>query len=92
MVQFVGGRVCKVTVLCFLCWPCSVSLDLYGLLLLSLTTHAPDICMVFEVLGHNLLKLIVRNNYQGIPLVCVKRIIKQVSDIRVVILQTLISS
>ncbi|XP_065177593.1 SRSF protein kinase 3-like isoform X2 [Sycon ciliatum] len=36
------------------------------------------VCMVFEVLGHNLLKLIVRNNYEGINLVCVKRIIKQV--------------
>jgi len=34
--------------------------------------------MVFEVLGHNLLKLIIRSNYQGIPLRSVKAIIRQV--------------
>ena len=34
--------------------------------------------MVFEVLGHNLLKLIIRSNYQGIPLANVKTIIRQV--------------
>ena len=38
-----------------------------------------DICMVFEVLGHNLLKLIIKSSYKGIPLVQVKSIIKQVS-------------
>ena len=37
------------------------------------------VCMVFEVLGHNLLKFIIRSNYQGIPLYNVKRIMKQVS-------------
>ena len=37
-----------------------------------------DVCMVFEVLGHNLLKLIIRSNYQGIPIKNVKIIIKQV--------------
>ncbi|CAG2119588.1 unnamed protein product, partial [Medioppia subpectinata] len=36
------------------------------------------VCMVFEVLGCNLLKLIIRSNYDGIPLINVKRIIKQV--------------
>ena len=35
--------------------------------------------MVFEVLGENLIKLIARSNYQGIPLLNVKSIIKQVS-------------
>ncbi|XP_065182644.1 SRSF protein kinase 1-like [Sycon ciliatum] len=35
-------------------------------------------CMVFEVLGNNLLKLISRHEYQGLPIICVKRIIKQV--------------
>jgi hypothetical protein len=39
------------------------------------------VCMVFEVLGHSLLKLIIRSNYQGIPLKNVKVIIKQVSVI-----------
>lgn len=39
----------------------------------------PDICMVFEVLGHHLLKWIIKSNYQGLPLPCVKKIIKQVS-------------
>ncbi|CAM1154358.1 SRPK2 (predicted) [Pycnogonum litorale] len=34
--------------------------------------------MVFEVLGQNLLKLIIRSNYQGIPLANVKSVIKQV--------------
>lgn len=39
-----------------------------------------DICMVFEVLGHNLLKWIIKSNYRGMPVPCVKVIIKQVSD------------
>lgn len=34
--------------------------------------------MVFEVLGQNLIKLIARSNYRGIPLMNVKTIIKQV--------------
>ena len=38
-----------------------------------------DVCMVFEVLGHNLLKLIIRSNYQGIPIQNVKNITRQVS-------------
>lgn len=36
------------------------------------------VCMVFEVLGHNLLKLILKSNYRGIPLNNVRRIIRQV--------------
>ncbi|XP_033744468.1 SRSF protein kinase 3-like isoform X2 [Pecten maximus] len=40
--------------------------------------NGTHVCMVFEVLGHNLLKLIIRSNYQGIPLTNVKKIIKQV--------------
>lgn len=38
------------------------------------------VCMVFEVLGHNLLKLIIRSNYRGIPRNNVKRIIRQVLE------------
>ncbi|XP_069501483.1 SRSF protein kinase 3 isoform X2 [Ambystoma mexicanum] len=36
------------------------------------------VCMVLEVLGHQLLKWIIRSNYQGLPLPCVKSIIRQV--------------
>ncbi|CAN9515266.1 unnamed protein product [Ophioblennius macclurei] len=36
------------------------------------------VCMVLEVLGHQLLKWIIKSNYMGLPLVCVKTIIKQV--------------
>ncbi|PSN51739.1 hypothetical protein C0J52_13455 [Blattella germanica] len=42
--------------------------------------HGTHVCMVFEVLGYNLLKLIIRSNYQGIPLVNVKSIIRQVLE------------
>ena len=41
--------------------------------------NGTHVCMVFEVLGHNLLKLIIRSQYQGIPLLNVKTIIRQVS-------------
>lgn len=41
--------------------------------------HFPDVCMVMEVLGHQLLKWIIKSNYMGLPLVCVKAIIKQVT-------------
>lgn len=37
-----------------------------------------DVCMVFEVLGHNLLKFIIRSNYRGMPLECVRTITRQV--------------
>ncbi|KAJ6659894.1 hypothetical protein lerEdw1_018350 [Lerista edwardsae] len=37
-----------------------------------------DVCMVFEVLGHHLLKWIIKSNYMGLPLLCVKRIMQQV--------------
>ncbi|KAG9509089.1 SRSF protein kinase 3 [Fragariocoptes setiger] len=40
--------------------------------------NGTHVCMVFEVLGCNLLKLIIKSNYYGIPLRNVKRIIKQV--------------
>ena len=36
--------------------------------------------MVFEVLGHNLLKLIIKSNYKGIPLENVRIIMKQVLE------------
>jgi hypothetical protein len=36
------------------------------------------VCMVFEVLGNNLLKLIIKSNYHGIPLENVRIIVKQV--------------
>ncbi|XP_046740857.1 SRSF protein kinase 2 isoform X2 [Diprion similis] len=38
------------------------------------------VCMVFEVLGHNLLKLIIKSNYRGIPRNNVKSIIRQVLE------------
>ncbi|XP_046591437.1 SRSF protein kinase 2 isoform X2 [Neodiprion lecontei] len=38
------------------------------------------VCMVFEVLGHNLLKLIIKSNYRGIPRTNVKSIIRQVLE------------
>lgn len=40
--------------------------------------NGTHVCMVFEVLGHNLLKLIIRSNYRGIPIANVKLIVKQV--------------
>ena len=43
--------------------------------------------MVFEVLGHNLLKLIIKSNYRGIPVMQVKSIIKQVCS-NFIVLQT----
>ncbi|XP_065348491.1 SRSF protein kinase 3-like isoform X2 [Cloeon dipterum] len=42
--------------------------------------NGTHVCMVFEVLGSNLLKLIIRSNYQGIPLPNVKAIIRQVLE------------
>ncbi|XP_065281681.1 SRSF protein kinase 3-like isoform X1 [Dermacentor albipictus] len=42
--------------------------------------NGTHMCMVFEVLGHNLLKLIIRSNYQGIPLPNVRAIIRQVLE------------
>lgn len=36
------------------------------------------ICMVFEVMGDNLLKLIIDSKYRGVPLPDVKVLIKQV--------------
>uniref|UniRef100_A0A1B6CLY6 non-specific serine/threonine protein kinase n=1 Tax=Clastoptera arizonana TaxID=38151 RepID=A0A1B6CLY6_9HEMI len=42
--------------------------------------NGTHVCMVFEVLGHNLLKLIIKSNYHGIPLKNVKCIIRQVLE------------
>lgn len=42
--------------------------------------NGTHVCMVFEVLGHNLLKLILKSNYRGIPLPNVKSIIRQVLE------------
>ncbi|CAL8071793.1 unnamed protein product [Orchesella dallaii] len=39
--------------------------------------NGTHVCMVFEVLGNNLLKLIIRSNYHGIPLQNVKSIMRQ---------------
>uniref|UniRef100_A0A3B3CHL2 non-specific serine/threonine protein kinase n=1 Tax=Oryzias melastigma TaxID=30732 RepID=A0A3B3CHL2_ORYME len=36
------------------------------------------VCMVLEVLGDQLLRWIVRSNYTGLPLPCVKSILRQV--------------
>jgi serine/threonine-protein kinase SRPK1 len=38
------------------------------------------VCMVFEVLGHHLLKLIIKSNYRGIPLDNVRTIMQQVLE------------
>ena len=38
--------------------------------------------MVFEVLGHNLLKLITKSDYSGIPLENLRIIVKQVNNIK----------
>ncbi|XP_028854827.1 SRSF protein kinase 1-like isoform X1 [Denticeps clupeoides] len=40
--------------------------------------NGTHVCMVFEVLGHHLLKWIIKSSYQGLPLPCVKSIIRQV--------------
>ncbi|KAI1893121.1 hypothetical protein AGOR_G00140650 [Albula goreensis] len=40
--------------------------------------NGTHVCMVFEVMGHHLLKWIIKSNYQGLPLPCVKSIIRQV--------------
>lgn len=40
--------------------------------------NGTHVCMVFEVLGHHLLKWIIKSQYQGMPHNCVKSIIKQV--------------
>lgn len=42
--------------------------------------NGTHICMVFKVLGDNLLKLIMKSNYKGIPLKNVKCIIRQVLE------------
>jgi len=42
--------------------------------------HGIHVCMVFEVLGHNLLKFIIESNYEGIPLMNVKIMMKQVLE------------
>ena len=53
-------------------------------IIILITTFAgvngTHVCMVFEVLGHNLLKFIIRNNYQGMPLQNVKIMMKQVLE------------
>lgn len=41
--------------------------------------------MVFEVLGYHLLKWIIKSNYQGLPLPCVKSIIRQVKRLEYVL-------
>lgn len=42
--------------------------------------NGTHICMVFEVLGHNLLKLIIKSQYRGIPYDNVRLIIQQVLE------------
>lgn len=39
--------------------------------------HGSHVCMVFEVLGHNLLKFIIKSSYRGISLGMAKSILKQ---------------
>ncbi|XP_057702969.1 SRSF protein kinase 2-like [Corythoichthys intestinalis] len=40
--------------------------------------HGEHVCMVLEVLGHQLLRWIIKSNYTGLPIPCVKSIIRQV--------------
>uniref|UniRef100_A0A671WVW8 non-specific serine/threonine protein kinase n=1 Tax=Sparus aurata TaxID=8175 RepID=A0A671WVW8_SPAAU len=40
--------------------------------------NGEHVCMVLEVLGHELLRWIVKSNYTGLPLPCVKSILRQV--------------
>ncbi|KAL0978625.1 hypothetical protein UPYG_G00173010 [Umbra pygmaea] len=40
--------------------------------------NGEHVCMVLEVLGHQLLKWIIKSNYTGLPLLCVKNILRQV--------------
>ncbi|KAI1716658.1 protein kinase domain-containing protein [Ditylenchus destructor] len=42
--------------------------------------NGTHVCMVFEVLGCNLLKLIIRSNYEGLPLEQVRVIIREVLE------------
>ncbi|KRY11112.1 SRSF protein kinase 1 [Trichinella patagoniensis] len=42
--------------------------------------HGIHVCMVFEVLGHNLLRMIIQTNYRGIPIPQVKKIMKQILE------------
>ncbi|XP_072238906.1 SRSF protein kinase 3-like isoform X2 [Leuresthes tenuis] len=39
------------------------------------------VCMVLEVLGHQLLRWIIKSNYTGLPLPCVKSILRQSSKV-----------
>ncbi|KAM3621175.1 uncharacterized protein V6R79_007382 [Siganus canaliculatus] len=41
-------------------------------------TNGEHVCMVLEVLGHQLLRWIIKSNYTGLPLPCVKSILRQV--------------
>ncbi|XP_070758489.1 SRSF protein kinase 3-like [Enoplosus armatus] len=40
--------------------------------------NGEHVCMVLEVLGHQLLRWIIKSNYTGLPLPCVKNILRQV--------------
>ncbi|XP_069570256.1 SRSF protein kinase 3-like [Brachyistius frenatus] len=41
-------------------------------------SNGEHVCMVLEVLGHQLLRWIIKSNYTGLPLPCVKSILRQV--------------
>ena len=40
--------------------------------------HGTHICMIFETLGDNLLKLVKKYNYKGIPIPIVKNLTRQI--------------
>nr|XP_043879732.1 SRSF protein kinase 2-like isoform X2 [Solea senegalensis] len=40
--------------------------------------NGEHVCMVLEVLGHQLLSWIIKSNYTGLPLPCIKSIIRQI--------------
>ena len=54
-------------------------LNIFSLVLIDETKQFHQLS-VFQVLGHNLLKFIIRSNYQGIPLTNVKIMMKQVLE------------
>lgn len=72
-------------------WKCMITLEYLDLMVIvstkifsfsseSVVLNLIDMVMVFEVLGYNLLKPIIKHNYKGLPISMVKSIIKQVTN------------
>lgn len=54
--------------------------------------NGTHICMVFEVLGHHLLKWIIKSNYQGLPLPCVKKLFSKCYRVWIIYTPSAVSS